>query len=288
MCQTACTSADFSFHGLIQNKTVLSFASMIYVTSLCCHSISLFLSHLSNSPLYVVILFHFSNFTFLLPPFYFATVFRHFILPLYFALLFCPSFFPIYFISPSFSALLFYFAILFRPLFISPFFFPLLFYFTIFFALYFISPFFFTLYSISPFFSPVCFVFFIYIFKCKLVSAFLYQVLIQIFSRTRGWIPHTTTLHTSHDSWEPETQQHSILFTTHNDSQRLIRLTTHETWNPTLHTFHNDSQRLTATHSDSQRLTTTHESQGESEIPHDSYDSRVTCFKRMYMIITRL
>ena len=102
MCQTACTSADFSFHGLIQNKTVLSFASIIYVTSLCCHSISLFLFHLSNSPLYVVILFHFSNFTFLLPPFYFATVFRHFILPLYFALLFCPSFFPFYFISPSF------------------------------------------------------------------------------------------------------------------------------------------------------------------------------------------
>ena len=125
MCQTACTSADFSFHGLIQNKTVLSFASIIYVTSLCCHSISLFLFHLSNSPLYVVILFHFSNFTFLLPPFYFATVFRPFISPLYFAFLFRQSFFPFYFISPSIFALLIYFAILFSPFyFISPFFSP--------------------------------------------------------------------------------------------------------------------------------------------------------------------
>ena len=253
MCQTACTSADFSFHGLIQNKTVLSFASINYATSLCCHSISLFLFHLSNSPLYVVILFHFSNFTFLLPPFYFATVFRHFILPLYFALLFCPSFFP----------LLFYFTIFFRPSFLFRHSF---------------SPSILFRHSFSPsilfrhsFRPSVLSFFYIYIFKCKLVSAFLYQVLIQIyFFRTRGWIHHTTTLHTSRDSQ---------------------RLTTHETWNPTLHTFHNDSQRLTATHSDSQRLTTTHQSQGESEIPYDSYDSydsRVTCFKRMYMIIVLL
>ena len=122
MCQTACTSADFSFHGLIQNKTVLSFASIIYVTSLCCHSISLFLFHLSNSPLYVVILFSLFKFylftsAFLfchcISPFYFATVFRLVILPI--------------FLPPS---------ILFHHLF-SLFFF-------------FISPFFFTLYFISP------------------------------------------------------------------------------------------------------------------------------------------
>ena len=162
MCQTACTSADFSFHGLIQNKTVLSFASIIYVTSLCCHSISLFLFHLSNSPLYVVILFSLFKFylftsAFLfchcISPFYFATVFRLVILPIFLppSILFHHLFSPFFFISPFF------------------------------FALYFISPFFFTLYSISPFFSPFCFVFFIYIFKCKLVSAFLYQVLIQIY-----------------------------------------------------------------------------------------------------------
>ena len=97
MCQTACTSADFSFHGLIQHK---------------------------------------NRFAFLLPPFYFATVFRHFISPLYSAFLFRPSFFAllfnfailfspfylispfffaIYFISPFFFAPLFYFALLFRP-----------------------------------------------------------------------------------------------------------------------------------------------------------------------------
>ena len=166
-------------------------------------------------------------FTFQILPFYFrlfifATVFRHFILPLYSALLFCPSFFP----------LLFYFTIFFCPsFFISPFFF----------ALYFISPFFFTLYSISPFFSPFCFVFFIYIFKCKLVSAFLYQVLIQIY-----FFAHAD---------EYTTQQHYILLATRNDS----RLTKPEIQH-CIHftTTHNDSQRLTATHSDSQRLTTTH------------------------------
>ena len=166
-------------------------------------------------------------FTFQILPFYF----RLFILPLYFAILFChcipPCYFahlsfPFYFISPSFFALLF---------FISPFFF----------ALYFISPFFFTLYSISPFFSPFCFVFFIYIFKCKLVSAFLYQVLIQIY-----FFAHAD---------EYTTQQHYILLATRNDS----RLTKPEIQH-CIHftTTHNDSQRLTATHSDSQRLTTTH------------------------------
>ena len=100
-----------------------------------------------------------------------------------------------------------------------------------------------------------------------------------IFFRTRGWIHHTTTLHTSRDSQ---------------------RLTTHETWNSTLHTFHNDSQRLTTTHSDSQRLTATHNDSQRltshkvnlksltTHTTHDSYDSRVTCSKRMYMSITRL
>ena len=84
----------------------------------------------------------------------------------------------------------------------------------------------------------------------------------------------------------------SQLTTTH-DSQNLKSNTAYISQRLT--TTHNDSQRLTATHSDSQRLTTTHESQGESEIPHDSYDSQrltttheSTCFERMYMIITRL
>ena len=135
MCQTACPSADFSFHGLIQNETVLSFASIIYVTSLCCHSISLFLFHLSNSPLYVVILFSL---------FKFYLFFRLFILPLYFAILFCHCISPCYFarfsspsilISLSSFALLFYFAILFRPLFYFAIFFHPLFYFAILFAL---------------------------------------------------------------------------------------------------------------------------------------------------------
>ena len=189
-------------------------------------------------PLFAVILFRYFCFTFLIHlymlSFYFTFqillfYFRLFILPLYFAILFChcisPCYFvhlssPFYFISPSFFALLFYFAILFHPLFYFVILFHPLFYFAILFALLF------------------CLFFYIYIFKCKLVSAFLYQVLIQIyFFRTRGWIHHTTTLHTSRDSQ---------------------RLTTHETWNPTLHTFHNDSQRLTTTQSDSQRLTATH------------------------------
>ena len=142
MCQTACTSADFSFHGLIQNKAVLSFASIIYVTSLCCHSISLFLFHLSNSPLYVVILFPFSNFTFLLPPFYFATVFRHFISPTVFRLVILHIFLPPsilfhHLFSPFFFFLFFYFyfAILFHPLFYFAILFHHLFYFAILFAL---------------------------------------------------------------------------------------------------------------------------------------------------------
>ena len=114
MCQTACTSADFSFHGLIQNKTVLSFASIIYVTSLCCHSISLFLFHLSNSPLYVVILFSLFKFylftsAFLfchcISPFYFATVFRFVILPIFLppSILFHHLFSPFFLFRHSFS-----------------------------------------------------------------------------------------------------------------------------------------------------------------------------------------
>ena len=145
MCQTACTSADFSFHGLIQNKTVLSFASIIYVTSLCCHSISLFLFHLSNSPLYVVILFSLFKFylftsAFLfchcISPFYFATVFRLVILPIFLppSILFHHLFSPFFFFFFYFFFLfrhsfrpLFYFAILFHPLFYFAILFALLF-----------------------------------------------------------------------------------------------------------------------------------------------------------------
>ena len=168
MCQTACTSADFSFHGLIQNKNRFAFfASIIYVTSLCCHSISLFQFHLSNSPIYVVI---FLNFVFLLPPFYFATVFRPFISPLYFAFLFRQSFFPFYFILPSIFALLIYFAILSSPF-----------------------------YFISPFFSPFYFVFsFIFSNANSFPHFYIRSTFKYILAHGDEYT--TTTLHTFHDS----------------------------------------------------------------------------------------
>ena len=188
------------------------------------------------SPLFAVILFRFFSFTFLihqymlsflnfvflLPPFYFATVFRSFISPLYFAFLFRQSFFPFYFILPSIFALLIYFAILFALCCISPSFFrPSNLFRHSFLPFYYILPFFLLFYFISPFFLPFYFVFSFIFSNANSFPHFLYQVYIQIYPRTRGWIHHNNTTYFS----------------------RLMRI-----WIPaTHHTFHEsyDSQRLT-------------------------------------------
>ena len=214
------------------------------------------------SPLYAVILFRFFSFTFLIhqymlsffkfclftsaflfrhciSPFYFATVFRLFISPIFFPLLFhftiyfCPS----NLFRHSFFALLFYFAILFALCCISPSFFALLIYFAILFAFYHILPFFLLFYFISPFFSPFYFVFsFIFSNANSFPHFYIRSTFKYILAHGDEYT--TTTLHTFHDSWESESQQHIILFTTHtthNDSRltklgiqycmRLIRLT---------------------------------------------------------------
>ena len=186
------------------------------------------------SPLYAVILFRFFSFTFLIhqymlsffkfclftsaflfrhciSPFYFAAVFRLFISPIFFPFLFYFTIFsPFYFISPFFFALYC----------ISPsFFFALLFYFAIFFALYYILPFFLLFYFISPFFSPFYFVF-----------SFIFS---NANSFPHFYIRSTFKYILAHGD-EYTTQQHYILFTTHENLKpsntsyfsRLIRLTT--------------------------------------------------------------
>ena len=170
------------------------------------------------SPLYAVILFRFFSFTFLIhqymlsffkfclftsaflfchciSPFYFATVFRLFISPIFFR--------PFYFISPSFFALLFYFAILFRPLFYFAILFRPLFYFAILFALLF------------------C-LFYLYFQMQTRFRISISGFHLNIFSHTRMNTPHNnttyfsllmstwspTTLHTTHDSCDSRLTSH--------------------------------------------------------------------------------
>ena len=134
-------------------QTVSPFTLIIYVTSICCHSISPFLFRLSISPLYVVILFRLSNFAFLISP----CQFRLFISPFYFALQFSPFQFRLFNFTLSISP--FCIAFLFR----SPIF-----------AFYNFAP------QFRLFFRVSISILF---FKYKLVSAFLYHFCIQIYSR---------------------------------------------------------------------------------------------------------
>ena len=92
-------------------------------------------------------------------------------------------------------------------------------------------------YFISPFFSPFYFVFsFIFSNANSFPHFYIRSTFKYILAHGDEYT--TTTLHTFHDSWESESQQHIILFTTHtthNDSRltelgiqycmRLIRLT---------------------------------------------------------------
>ena len=147
-------------------QTVSPFTLIIYVTSLCCHSISPFLFRLSISPLYVVILFRLFNFAFLISP----CQFRLFISPFYFALQFSPFQFRL-FISP------FYFALQFSPFIILPFNFAFLF---------------------LPFYFVFYFNFQIQT-RFRLSISLLYSNIFSIVL-TLKCLYHPTTLHSSHET----------------------------------------------------------------------------------------
>ena len=247
------------------------------------------------SPFYAVILFRFFCLTFLIrlymlsfiSRFKFAFSLPDFISPFIFhhSILFCDSF----------SILLFHFTLSFSPFYFAIFFQP-----SISFRHSFL-PFCF----VSPFFLPFYFVF---LFIFSNANSFPHFYIRSSFKYILAHADEYTTqqhyiLLATHEYLKPNNTAYDSRVTTHNDSQRLTtthgdsRLTTHETWNPTtLHTTH-DSQRLTTTHNNSRRLTATHESRGEIWNPITAYFSRltrthdvsrVTCFKRMYMIITHL
>ena len=180
-------------------QTVSPFTLIIYVTSICCHSISPFLFRLSISPLYVVILFRLSNFAFLISP----CQIRLFISPFYFALQFRLL------ISP------FYFVLQFPPFIISPLNFAILF---------------------SRFYFVFYFNFQIQT-RFRLSISFLYSNIFSIVF-TLGCLYHLTTLHSSHEtlklSWDLLTLSQCSHWTFLGSHKALMRP---NPWDPPMGTF---------------------------------------------------